>query len=478
MNENVIDYVQRQLSLGKQRLRRYVVSSGGRVYPKRYIYVKTQKYLQTFLSGNTDEKRWIIIPGLRGTGKITILAQTYYELTNTFGDDIHIFYFSLNEAIDTIGSGLQDILAEYERVLGESYEVLSKPTVLLIDEVQSDEKWAPILKSLNERAVNVFIICSGSSAVHLQDDSDISGRRAVVERLYPMSFCEFEMVNFDNYPISGLKKTLEAALYSSRSAQQCYELLKAREASVDRYWSSIDRAHWKQYVGTGSLPFALMERSVADIYDAVLSSVDKVISKDIQQLGRFDADTVPVIKRLLYILAESDIISVQKLKDLLKISPITIANILDILVQAELLIRVPPQGSQASVARKAAKYLFMSSVVRAAFYHLAGSSSTTTTREGRLLEDIAGLHFYRMLKGMRQGGLTYDSAEGGADFIVKTATSQIAIEVGRGFKEASQVYSTMQRVDCKYGLVLSETPLNITQDGLVVMVPWKYFALI
>ena len=477
MEENVTDYIQRQLALGKQRLRRYVISSGGRVYPKRYIYVKTEKYLKTFLDGNTDEKRWVIIPGLRGTGKTTILAQTYYDLADTFGDSINLLYFSLNEAVDTIGASLQEVLRAYERLLDQSFEVLDRPTVLLIDEVQSDPKWAPVLKSLNERAVNVFIICSGSSAVHLQDDSDISGRRAVIERLYPMSFCEYEMVNFDNYPIGGLKRSLESATYSSRTARECYELLKGQEVSVDRYWASVDRAHWRQYVGTGSLPFALAERSVADIYDAVLSSVDKVVSKDIQQLGKFDAETIPVIKRLLYVLAESDVMSVQKLKDLLKISAITITNILDVLVQAELLIRVPPQGSQVSIARKPAKYLFMSSVVRAAFYHLAGSSSTTTTREGRLLEDVAGLHYYRMLNGLRQGGLTYDSSESGADFIVKTATEQIAIEVGRGHKDVRQILSTMQRISCKYGIVFSETPLRIDASETVVCIPWKYFAL-
>ena len=477
MDVNISDYLQRQVALGKQRLKRYVISSSGRVYPKRYIYVKTEQYLRRFLGGNTDEKRWVIIPGLRGTGKTTILAQTYYVLADTYGDAIHLLYFSLNEAVDTIGASLLEVLAEYERQIGESYETLTKPMVLLIDEVQSDSKWAPVLKSLNERSVNTFIICSGSSAVHQQDDSDISGRRAAVERLYPMSFCEYEMVNFDNYPIGGLKRSLESALYSARTATECYMWLKSQEMHVDQHWSAVERVHWRQYVGTGSLPFALTERSVEDIYDAVLSSVDKVVTKDIQQLGKFDAETIPVIKRLLYILAESDAISIQKLKDLLKISPITITNVHDVLVQAELLIRVPPQGSQAAIARKPAKYLFMSSVVRAAFYHLAGSGSTTATREGRLLEDVAGLHYYRLLRGMRQGGLTYDSAAGGADFILKTAASQIAVEIGRGTKDAAQVVSTMQRIPCKYGLVVSETPLGLAATDTVVMVPWKFFAL-
>jgi hypothetical protein len=82
-----------------------------------------------------------------------------------------------------------------------------------------------------------------------------------------------------------------------------------------------------------------------------------------------------------------------------------------------------------------------------------------------------------MLNGLRQGGLTYDSSESGADFIVKTATEQIAIEVGRGHKDVRQILSTMQRISCKYGIVFSETPLRIDASETVVCIPWKYFAL-
>src|SRR3989344_302148 len=276
MDRNETEYLQRQMALGKARLRKYVATSGGKTHAKRNIYIKTWKYVDDFLSGAEDVKRWVIIPGFLGT-----------DLTS--------------------------VLAEYERLIGESYEVLSKPTVIMIDEVQSDPKWAPVLKALHERASQVFLVCSGSSAVHLQDDADIPGRRAAVERLYPMNLTEFEMVHHDKYTERGLKDELKNALYYSNDAAQCYERLLDLKNTVDKYWAKIDRSSWRFYVYAGSLPFALKEKTLADVYDAVLSSVDKVISRDIQQLGRFKPETTPVIKRLLYVLAGSDVISNNKL---------------------------------------------------------------------------------------------------------------------------------------------------------------------
>lgn len=478
MDPGVTEYIQRQLALGKQRLRRYVVNPRGRSYPKRNIYIKTWGYVERYLSGGYSARRWVIIPGLRGTGKTTILAQTYYELVDTHNDQINILYFSLDEAIETIGAGLNEVLNDYERLLGESFEALTKPTFILIDEVQSDPRWASVLKALNERAAKVFLLCSGSSAIHLQGNADVAGRRAAIERLYPMNFCEYQMVRNGLFPNKGLKGLLNNALYESSDAHECHARLLKLKDRVDRYWAQVDRRQWRHYIYAGSLPFALMERTYADVFDAVLETVDKIISKDIQQLGKFTPDTMPVIKRLLYLLAEGDVISNHKLVTILDVTAITISNILDILVQAELLIRIPPYGSQSSAVRKASKYLFMSSVIRAAFFNIAGSSGTTETREGKLLEDIAGLHYCRNFGSMRRGGLAYDSAAGGADFIVRLEESRIAVEIGRGKKTSRQVAATIKRVKCKYGLVISDSPLAITDDSTTVKVPWDYFALV
>lgn len=476
MNRDTTEYIQRQLALGRQRLRKYIASPNGRVYPQRYIFIKTKQYLDIFLRTKAG-KRWVIIPGLRGTGKTTILAQSHNYLYKEYGENINLIYFSLNEAVETLGSDLVDVLNEYERLLGESYEVLTKPTFILIDEVQSDPKWAPVLKALVDRTEKVFLVCTGSSAVHLQDTADVTGRRAVMERMYPMSFCEFEMVKNDVYPDKGLKKLILDALYNSRDAEECYARLSSLRLRVDQYWAKVDRSHWRYYLAAGSLPFVLTERSYADISDAILSNMDKVITKDLLQIGKFTQDTVPAIKRLLYILAESDAVSDNKLSEILKITRVTLNNIYDALVKAEVLIRIPPNGQQTTASKKPSKYLFMSPAIRSSLFYIAGSSDTASTREGRLLEDVTGLHFYRTFGALRHGEVVYDSTKGSADFLYKDGVSQIAIEVGKGLKDARQVNATMKRLKCRYGLTISVQPLMLSSDKQSVMVPWDFFAL-
>ncbi|QQR53299.1 ATP-binding protein [bacterium] len=409
-----------------------------------------------------------------------MLAQTYYDVVARYGDSVNLLYFSLDEAIELVGANLNAILNEYESLLGETYEAQNKPTIILIDEVQADPNWAAVLKSLNDRSKRVFLACSGSSAVHIQASADISGRRASVEKLYPLSFCEYEMLARDIYPSSNpsLKQAVKDALYSSTSASEVYKNLKTLEVRVNQYWARADKRHVRHYLAAGSLPFALAERTLPDVYDAVLATVDKVVSRDIQELGKFDADTVLAVKRLLFILAESDAISNIKLSRVLGISHITIATVLDALVQAELLVRVMPQGSALNASKKPSKFLFMSPTIRAAFFSVAGSQGTSMTREGRLLEDVAGLHLYREFASKGAGSITYDSAEGGADFILKIgARRQIAIEVGRGDKTSRQVVTTMQRVKCDYGLSVSDGPLQLLAQNTVVAVPLDYFLM-
>jgi hypothetical protein len=93
-----------------------------------------------------------------------------------------------------------------------------------------------------------------------------------------------------------------------------------------------------------------------------------------------------------------------------------------------------------TIAKKANKYLFMSPAIRMSFFYFTGLESTFLVRQGKLLEDCVGAHLYSsfILKG--QGAIRYDSAEGGADFVLQILNNkQIIIEVGMGNKDKKQI---------------------------------------
>lgn len=476
--DEILKYVQNQLVQAPFRLRSYTQDEQGKKYPQRHIYIKIDKYLRDFLHSPSARERWVIIPGLRGVGKTTILAQLFSNHSQESGER-RMLYISLDEVVNVLGSSLKDVLAAYEKILGESFEKLTKPVFIFIDEAQYDPKWASVLKSVYDRSNKVFIACSGSSAVSLQTNPDVI-RRAVFQKLFPTSFPEFLMIRDGKFPTKDLKKNIKESLFNAGSAKDAYDKLKSIEQNVFSVWASIDRHHIDEYLKIGTLPFAIRVRDEARVYQTITLLLDKVINQDVQSLGRFDAKTLSHIKRVLFLLAESDMVSLQKLATTLETSVNTVANILEILEQAELLIRVMPYGSNTKKVRKPSKYHFMSSAMRSAFLSVAGNEQIFAGQKGRLMEDIVAMTLYREFVANSRGSLNYDNVKSGADFILTIAEKNIIpIEVGIGEKTGTQVRNTMKKIgSAKYGVVICRNTLALLEDANVIKVPLDFFLLI
>ncbi|MFA6486220.1 MAG: ATP-binding protein [Candidatus Magasanikbacteria bacterium] len=476
--EEILKYVQNQLVQIPFRLRTYVQDEQGKKYPQRNIYIKIDKYLKDFLHNPEARDRWIIIPGLRGVGKTTILAQLFLNHYQEV-DQQRMLYISLDEVVNVLGSSLKDVLTAYERILGESFEKLTKPLFIFIDEAQYDPKWASVLKSVYDRSNKVFVVCSGSSAVSLQTNPDVI-RRSIFQKLFPTSFTEFLMIRDDKLPVKDLKKNLKEALFNADSAKDAFEKLQRYQQSVVSVWSSIDRHYVDEYLKIGTLPFAIRMKDEARVYQTISLLLDKVINQDVQSLGRFDAKTLGYIKRVLFLLSESDVVSVQKLSTTLETTVHTVANILEVLEQAELLIRIMPYGSNSKKVRKPSRYQFMSSAMRSAFLSVAGNEQIFIGQRGRLMEDIVAMTLHREFVASSRGALNHDSSKNGADFILTIAEkSIIPIEVGMGEKLGTQVRNTMKKVhSAKYGIVICSNELTLLEDANIIKVPLDYFLLI
>ena len=468
------NYVQRRMAImdefidSKRRFRNEILKS-------RNMLIKIQKHIKDYRTGVTD-RHWVIIPGLRGTGKTTLLAQTYFYIKN-YHRGVKVIYFSVDDA-KANGITLKDLLEEYIAQNGLIPET-AKDIVILLDEIQSDHSWAQTLKVFYDRCPGIFLVCSGSSAVNLQTNADIAGRRANIERLYPMSFCEYELIKYNKFPVKGLKNKIEEAIFNSLSAKECYIKLKECEPEIEQYRKTIRTSDWSNYIHIGSIPFTLALEEKGEVYKQILQTVEKVIYKDLPQIDSIESKSIPVAKSLLILLSEADAISVNSVSRVLSSTNITITNILNALCKAELLIDVLPYGSNFTAARKEHKYLFSSSVVRSALNYMNGTRSSEKVAEGRLLEDIMGLQFYKRSGIYNSGGIFYDSSQGGADFIIRIGDSAVVFESGRGKKTAVQVEQTMDRISCaKYGITVCDTPeVKLSDSGKSVFIPWRVFAL-
>lgn len=472
MNQDLLRYLQQQIRTTDERLRRFTHSLAGKKYPKRFMFVKLQQYVNSFLDKKTGNKM-VIVPGFRGVGKTTLIAQVCAEYKDKVG---RVLFLSVEDARNMFNVGIAELLGAYENILGESLESSRRPILVFLDEIQSDPKWAVTLKSLYEKTTKVFFCCTGSSALILQTTTNLA-RRAVLEKLPPMCFTEYEMIAQGVYPPK-LKAKITQAIYFSKKADAVYEQLAALQPAINQYWATVNRADVKKYLSYGTLPFSLLMPNEAAIYDSISLLLDKIIKQDLPTLGNFNPDTLGVVKRLLFAIAENDVASLNALEEKFKINRLTIVNIFEALEKAELLIKIPAYGSNMTVAKKSNKYLFMSPAIRMSFFYLTGQADTYLTRQGRLLEDSIGAHLYREFILRGQGAIRYDSAEGGADFILQILNDkQIIIEVGLGDKDKKQIINSQKKIKSDYNLIFSDSELKIDRALKTISIPLDYYFL-
>jgi len=469
--DKIFRFLQDQITQAEFRTRAYVFDENNKKNPTRNAFVKLRMHKNNFLKGGASV-RWLVIPGFRGTGKTTLLAQLYHDTDKT---NINILYLSLDQVVQILGVTLNDVLTIYEEILGSPFEQMNKRLILFIDEVQYDINWAIVLKSLYDRSNKIFIIATGSSAVMLQNNPDV-GRRAIFEKLYPMCFTEYVKIKLGKYEIPRLSKKIRDVIFNSINAQQVFDGLKKLENDARRYWLNINRMEIDKYIKYGTLPFMVALNNEALVYDQVKKTIDRVVSNDIPQIGQFSPEIVSVIPTLLYAIADSDQLSINTITKTLQISRPTIMSILDTLEKTETLLRIHPHGSHMAQARKPSKYLFSSPAFRSMYFSFIGSIKNPTEKIGKLLEDTIGLYLNRFLSSQTNTALTYDSAERGADFIIRFGNENIIAEIGMGKKDCDQVEHSMKRIKAKYGLVISMSPLR--QHGNCVYVPLSYFLLV
>lgn len=480
-NPEVKQYIARQLTEQAKILKLSAYDQNGGAYLKRYFYYCLDKHIRNFLEKG-GEPRWLMVPGLRGVGKTTVLAQLFFAYQKRFNG--RILYVTLDEVRKKMNSNLFAVLDAYEELLGESYPSLSENVLLMVDEVHFDPEWQSALKSLYDKSRRVFIVSTGSSAIAINRTADVA-RRSLVEKMYPLKFTEYIMLadtvskqDEVRFPPK-LSESIAQSLFKSRNAEEVYSGLRATETNVRGYWQKTDIRAIERYIKYYSLPSVLSYKEDASIYSVLNSVVDRIVEKDLPTMKSFSTEILAKIPSLLFLVASSDTRSLTAFaSDLKDIDVKTLGTIFQVLEDAELLLRVYPFSISAPKrVRKPSKYLFFASSIRAALIHLIDSRAIDIQHRGKLLEDTVGMYIYRHFAGSIGVSLGYDDAQGGADFIVDTGTKSIAIETGWNKKDGNQLIKTMKETGTAYGLLITNSATVERYDNIVV-VPFEYFFLL
>ncbi|MFH1542415.1 MAG: AAA family ATPase [bacterium] len=469
----IIDYIREQIAQADFRAGAYVLDDAGKKRPTRNIYVRLNRYLGEFLGGK-HENRLIILTGLRGAGKTTLLSQLFIQYKTP---EVYSIFLSVDQIVQILEVSLYDFLSVFEQYIGKTFEQLDKPLLLFLDEVQYEEKWGIILKSIFDRSRKVFVMATGSSALHLNTNADIT-RRAVMERLFPMSFSEYLKIKFNKFEVKGLAATIRQALFESTSAGEVYRGLHLLESKINSYLSDVNKLEVDNYIRYGTLPFMVAINNEALIYDKIEKNVERIISLDVAPFSNFSSEIVSRIPAVLYAIADADVVVLSNLAPKLEISRPKLMEIFDVLEKTETIVRVYPHGGHYSQTNKPSKYLFSSPAFRSMYYNSIGSVKKREDAMGKLLEDTVGMYLLRYFGNKTNISLTYDSSAGGADFIVSQGDKRIILEVGMGEKGFAQITNTAGKAPAKYGLVVTEDRLFLSEKDNAVSIPLEYFLLI
>lgn len=524
MLPEALQYVQNLLKNTPLRLANNVRDRKNRALPLRAMYFHL---LEMFQNPSSDLERWILLYGLRGVGKTTLLSQLFCRSFNEALLQGRAIYVPVDELVSK-NYNIDHLLQVYEHIRGESFESLQQPLYLLFDEVQYDPQWGLTLKSFYDKNKNIFIYATGSSSIDLQTNPDIA-RRCTMKLLCPLSFSEYHHLKPQvlQLPATPLTSSVEdnlkpqnrfhvlaynfqnlfvSILCTSQTSQQAFDRFVSAQTLVNQCWGFIDRLSIATYYQQGGLPH-LLELSNPNATTAHIQQlVDKIIFYDLKTSYAFDINTLHMAKKLLLILAASTSeVSLQKMSQITGLNKNTLARLLDAFVQTELLTRIEAYGGAAMRSKKTPKYLFASPSLRASLLGAHGKESGFYTTQGAYLEDLVGLWFKRNQPQahstyiykpkqfklwaqqhapnlqVRDGqtpkiDMAYDSQHGGADFILKIGSShQIVIEMGRGNKTARQAAQSLQKTNSHYALVICDTPLKHEASKKIIYLPTDFF---
>ncbi len=467
----IIGFLNDQITQAEFRSKAYVFDENNVRKPERNIYKKINKYIDNFLDGD-KAVRWLTLTGLRGAGKTTLISQFYLNKKNK---DAYCIYLSVDQIVQLLGMTLRDILSVYEELLGDSFEKLDKPLLLFLDEVQYDEKWGITLKSLYDRSNKIFIFATGSATLAMNNNPDIA-RRTIYEKLFPLSFTEYLKIK-NNKKEDELCDEIKKIVFESKNAQDVYDSFLAIENRINSYLLNVDKNEIEKYIRYGSLPFMITLKNESLVYDQINKTLDRIINSDVAKTGRFNSEIIAKLPSILYAVADMDQINYSKIAEVFEISRPKVMEIFEVLEGTETLTRIFPYGSHLSQVKKPSKYLFSSPAFRSMYYNLIGNIISKDNTKGKLLEDAVAMYISRQLYKSPNTSITYDSAQGGADFIVKFGSQKIIIEVSAGSKDYKQVVQTALKVSAKYSLIISSNNLEYSEENNAVKIPLKYFLL-
>lgn len=468
-------YLRESIRNSEERFRRQVYLSPEVKLPERGDMDKISQLINDFRAGKRS-LRWMVLPGLRGVGKTTLLAQVYTRLIRDMIPKERVLYLSIDDLKNRVGSSLAQALSAYEEMIGSSLESLKNETFFLVDEAHFDPDWGLTLKGVYDRSDQVFILVTGSSALGLGETAD-TARRALTKMVLPLTLREYLDLSADVRMPVGLPEEMGRVLFASPDYQELRKGLTGLRSQMNTMVLNMPSYALERYLRVGSMPFSLgMEEHHA--MQMIHSTVDRVVEKDLPAYRAMDRSTLIKASNLISYLAFGDRINLQSLSTNLDTNKVTVSQVLEGLERADILYRIHPHGPESTRHRSTPLFRFTSPAMRAAVLWKLGRLNLDRADYGLLLEDATVQVLRKAMEGRHLVRFDFDQHPSSADFVLSRGDqSRIALELGSGKKDAGQVKNTMSRTNCAYGLIAHQGELRFVDESQVAFVPKEWLLL-
>lgn len=457
----------------------------GRI-PNRFAYIKLEQIARNFFEEGS-KPNYVSLAGLRGVGKTTLMWQIADYIYKGYCDRIYSIEvdklqnlgFTLQEAIDRLEATF------FEKRFDESFE----PFVMLLDEVHDDNRWAKTIKILHDRAKSAFVLMTGSSALLLQQSADLASGRMHIERIFPFKFTEFILAkSWQNknriFPSRGLASNLKQHLFYEESVPSQLDDFKN---SIDGYFKKVDviakqnginRANLiQEYISYHNIPRLMAYKNPAYIRTQFLELLKRIINSDVPKFGPNTKNQYVQVysEKILFRLASSDEINLDKLSQTLSEKKGTIEFVLEALGKAELLNILSPYGGINTRINKNKKAFFMSPSLRRALLSVIYGDALPDEFRSKMQEDLIVMYLKRILPDSIVSFMS-NKNQVNPDFVIETREKPIVMEAGLGKNSDAQI--TKSGIDHRYGIIISSKFTEPDLKGNTLFLPFEWFLML
>lgn len=385
----------------------------------RFLYEDIDLKIKTFLK--KGGLNIILLTGLRGTGKTTILKTIAkkYDGLYTSGDFLKLKNIDLNN------------LTEFSKSYSKK--------IIIIDEILYISDWQLKLKVDADTNQDILYIISGSSALQLKKITQDLSRRLDVYKLYPLSFKEFLKID------QNLNLDISLKIDDFINLEKKKLFLKLLDIKLNLPNNIF--LLYKEYL-KNQFPFLLLEINKKQ---KLKELIEKVIYKDLPQIENFNSEQLKNAELIIKFISTTEKINYTTISNNLDIKKDMVIKIINLLENAELLYFVQDIVPTREL-RSNKKILFTSSEIRDALNEVNSDFIVGFSRE-----DVFGLVLKRINKKF-----AYNYNQNGFDYLVENKK----FEIGNNKKNIS-----------KDVIVISDI-LDVDYQGDVLIVPFYLFSLI